>query len=999
MKRKSISRSAFFNLRIAIVAAVCILGVALTLFGSGALSGPGGKAQAGRLRANGGSHKISVRDRQVAESLKSRGARVVADYGNFVLLEANDTIANSLAGNAGANLVDYNNLVLLNAKTIDTSTPEAQSVHVAGAPKNGKQMRLIQFKGPIRPEWYKALAKTDARIVTYIPNNAYLVYGSADRLRAVQQLAASNPAVQWQGEYLPAYRVDPSITGANGTPPVDNHSAKGNEQFTVQLVEDRFENATTLALIEQLKLEPILANEKVLGYVNIKVALPKEAVIDQISQRGDVVSIQPFVTPKKNDEREDIIMSGNLTGNGPTPMDYFAYLTGHGFDLGTVSDFAVNMSDSGLDNGTQTPNHFALYRLGDSTNPSNSRVIYNRLVGTPNPGSTIQGCDGHGTLNSHIVGGYVPSGTVNGVNFDAFPHADASLFHYGRGMAPFVKIGSSVIFDFGFTFPSYETLERMAYNDSARISSNSWGAAVAGQYNTDSQRYDALVRDADNQTSGNQEYTILFTTGNSGPGGTTCGSPGTAKNVISVGAAENVHPFGGADGCGIADSGADNANDIIFFSSRGPCTDGRKKPEIVGPGTHDTGGVFQASLVSPPGSGNGVADACFNAQGVCGGPNGNNFFPLGQQWYTASSGTSHSCPAVSGTAALIRQDFINLGLTVPSPALIKALIMNSARYMNGTGANDTLWSNSQGMGEVDLNNLFDTIDNDHIIRDEADLFTASGQQVVVAGTVSDNTRPFRVTIAWIDPPGPTSGNAFVNNLDLEVDVGGNTYKGNVFTGADSTPGGAADIRDNAESVFIPAGVSGSFEVRVIATNIAGDGVPGNGDSTDQDFALIVSNAVEGPTPTPSPTPTGTPAPSSTPTPTPTPAGCQYAFTEGTDTIVPGDTDTGNHADDGDTLVSLPFNFQLYDQTFNEVNVSSNGRLDFVIANEPGGFLSACLPAPPNIGPFDYTIFPLWSDYRTDIVGEGCNNFASGCGVFTSVSGSAPNRIFNIEWRA
>ena len=53
---------------------------------------------------------------------------------------------------------------------------------------------------------------------------------------------------------------------------------------------------------------------------------------------------------------------------------------------------------------------------------------------------------------------------------------------------------------------------------------------------------------------------------------------------------------------------------------------------------------------------------------------------------------------------------------------------------------------------------------------------------------------------------------------------------------------------------------------------------------------------------------------------------------------------------------------------------------------------------PIICPYDYTIFGLWSDYRTDIVGEGCSNFASGCGIFTSVSGTAPNRIFNIEWR-
>ena len=95
---------------------------------------------------------------------------------------------------------------------------------------------------------------------------------------------------------------------------------------------------------------------------------------------------------------------------------------------------------------------------------------------------------------------------------------------------------------------------------------------------------------------------------------------------------------------------------------------------------------------------------------------------------------------------------------------------------------------------------------------------------------------------------------------------------------------------------------------------------------------------------------------------------------------------------------MPFSFSLYDQTYNGVNVSSNGRLDFVCINEPGGYMAACLPAPHNLCPFAYTIFPLWSDFHTDVVGEGCSNFASGCGIFTSVSGTAPNRIFNIEWR-
>ncbi|MFN0084375.1 MAG: hypothetical protein ACKVX9_03200, partial [Blastocatellia bacterium] len=124
----------------------------------------------------------------------------------------------------------------------------------------------------------------------------------------------------------------------------------------------------------------------------------------------------------------------------------------------------------------------------------------------------------------------------------------------------------------------------------------------------------------------------------------------------------------------------------------------------------------------------------------------------------------------------------------------------------------------------------------------ADTFTATGQQRVLTGTIPDSTKPFRVTLAWTDAPGSTTGNAFVNNLDLEVVVGGQTYKGNVFTGAFSSTGGAADIRNNVESVILPAGVTGTFAVFVKAANIAGDGVPNSGGALDQDFALVIYNA-------------------------------------------------------------------------------------------------------------------------------------------------------------
>ena len=73
----------------------------------------------------------------------------------------------------------------------------------------------------------------------------------------------------------------------------------------------------------------------------------------------------------------------------------------------------------------------------------------------------------------------------------------------------------------------------------------------------------------------------------------------------------------------------------------------------------------------------------------------------------------------------------------------------------------------------------------------------------------DPGKPFRVTLAWTDAPGSTTGNSYVNNLDLEVTVNGTTYKGNVFSGPNSIVGGTADVRNNAESVFLPAGAGGS----------------------------------------------------------------------------------------------------------------------------------------------------------------------------------------------
>ena len=106
-------------------------------------------------------------------------------------------------------------------------------------------------------------------------------------------------------------------------------------------------------------------------------------------------------------------------------------------------------------------------------------------------------------------------------------------------------------------------------------------------------------------------------------------------------------------------------------------------------------------------------------------------------------------------------------------------------------------------------------------------------------------------------------------------------------------------------------------------------------------------------------------------------------------IEPGSTDTGNHGDDQTTTIALPFSYSVYDQTFNSITVSSNGNAQFTTTD--AALTNDCLPWPTH----DYTIFPYWDDQRTEC---GCRLPRWNCGIFTSVSGTAPNRIFNIEWR-
>ena len=424
------------------------------------------------------------------------------DYGGFRVVEVNDATADALvAAGVGEKLADADQ-ILLNAGAVDTTTTAAKALRRTVGAFAGKSLHLVQFAGPIKQEWVKALEADGLRIVTYIPNNAYLVWGEAPAVARLQDRAvdSAKSAVQWEAAWRDEWKLAPSVRATK--------EQAAAEMLSVQLVEDKEANAETLAVLRAAGASFLREPWTAPGYVNFVVQLAPEK-LGALTARPDVVSVHRHVEPRMKDESQATILAGNLSGNGPaTGINYFNTLAAWGFTQAQfdASNFAVDVSDDGFDNSTTTPNHFALYRNGDKTQAS--RLIYRVTQGTPG-NDAGQGNSGHGQLNGSIIGGFVPTGsvTVNGntTSTTTFPHADAQGFRYGLGIAPFVKLGNSTIFDSTagtFTNPNYTTLQSAAYAAGARVSSNSWGAPVSGVYNSDSQAYDNLVRDAQPGTAG-----------------------------------------------------------------------------------------------------------------------------------------------------------------------------------------------------------------------------------------------------------------------------------------------------------------------------------------------------------------------------------------------------------------------------------------------------------------------------------------------------------------
>ncbi|MEK6302886.1 MAG: S8 family serine peptidase [Acidobacteriota bacterium] len=796
---------------------------------------------AGSYRSPSNLRKVVIQsdDAGALDRAAASGATELADYGSFKLFAMDQSAVEAqqqtgLSGEAASGdsvtdsrreftIRDDFNVLLLRSGAVDTTaedtpgnfiglgraaTPGRSQTAALSQSASGSQLRLIQFIGPVKRAWLDRVRAAGLELIAYVPNNGYLVRGDVRQTARLSTLADSDERfVQWEGGFEAQHKIHPAL--------VDSVKADPEGEVTVAVQVARSSSRKDPREESDIRSARRLASSvigdayEVSNFANLKMRIPASKV-SQLAALPNVVNIEPWAAPQLFDERSNQIIAANLSADGKSPNGpgYMSWLAEHGFT--SRFGFAIDVTDTGLDRGSTAADKLHPDFL-DSQNQS--RVLYARDYTSELDAGDVEG---HGTINLSIAGGANTSAATGA--------RDSAGFNYGLGVAPFALLGSSRIFQSAGRFDLIEPYTKLvseAYRDGARVQSNSWGS-ISNSYTIDSQEYDLRVRDAAPAQAGNQEIPICFAAGNSGFR-ETISSPSSAKNVISVAASENSRK-GGEDGCGVIDTEADNASEMASFSSSGPTDDKRIKPDITAPGTHIQGAASQ--------------HPDFNGEGVCGEAFQKPYWPAGQTLYTWSSGTSHSTPQVAGAAALARQFFLNRS-EEPSAALIKALLLGTASYMTGEGAGGNLPHVRQGWGLLNLNRAFDGASK--IFVNQTTSFTDSGQEFVFTGEVKDSTQPVRVMLAWSDAPGFSAAAPWVNDLDLEVSINGQVYRGNNLKGQESQPGGAADFRNNVEGVWLPAGTIGTFVVRVRASNIAGDGVPGNGDATDQDFALLVYN--------------------------------------------------------------------------------------------------------------------------------------------------------------
>jgi hypothetical protein len=172
---------------------------------------------------------------------------------------------------------------------------------------------------------------------------------------------------------------------------------------------------------------------------------------------------------------------------------------------------------------------------------------------------------------------------------------------------------------------------------------------------------------------------------------------------------------------------ADDADQVVAFSSRGPTQDDRIKPDVVAPGT------FILSTRSTRLAPNNFAWKAY--------PPNKSYFFMG--------GTSMATPLTSGAVGLIRE-FLRKerGLANPSAALLKATLLAGAQRLPKTAPAGTIADPHQGFGRVNLDR---SLKSPLCTLDGPALKTGEKSTTVIA--VATGGKSLRIAMCYSDSPG------------------------------------------------------------------------------------------------------------------------------------------------------------------------------------------------------------------------------------------------------
>jgi subtilisin-like proprotein convertase family protein len=826
---------------------------------------------------------------------------------------------------------------------------------------------IVQAHGPIDNAFRATLAAAGAQIVSYIPNNAYLVNLSAS---GANSIASEGFSVI---PYEPYYKLSSSLLAA-----VANNQPAGELKVAAF---PGTADATKTALAK-IGVTVVAEETTPLGPLFV---LQNVSDVTAVAQIPTVHIVEPsYKRVPANDLSRATV---GVAANAQTTNNYMN-LSG--------ANVLVEVNDSGI----------------DATHPD----LLPRVSGDL-PTSLVD-TDGHGTHVAGIIAGNgAMSTTVSNVPGSTFGTNGFAAVGQFRGMAPAAQLISvgSLGGDTNATSDRY--LQETPAQRNALISNNSWNYDGDNDYDLAAASYDAAVRDALAQVTGSQPVLFVFSAGNDGngddtdssPNGTpdSIESPATAKNVITVGAIQELRNINNqvtnADGTVTTPWFNETSTDSRVYSSSGrgnvgiltEGTYGRFKPDVVAPGTFivstrssqwDIGTFFFASptnisvginhiapikpnrlgantfppvftntvqvtiqllpngdspvpfpnlpiyfgLLSltpvydhfttnnqvsiPLDGGLTIADilntesiygdsyafyyaisnstsepitmdvvteifttnnpgnsqlVLSNLNQFIGTPNPNSTGP--GPYYRYETGTSMSAADVSGVLALIDDYFTNTLRTVPSPALLKALLINGARPTQGYNLLVQNNNNPEGWGLISLpDSLPSGVTNvsgpnascsSFFIDQSPTNALATGDRhtflVSVNPTNGAQAYPLRVTLAWTDPPGdPAAAVKLVNNLDLVVTNLDNPANPVIFYGNDigassSFPFNNAhgtndpanfDNINNIENVFISSQpqLGTNYSITVIGRGVNVNAVTAQTNNIVQDFALVIS---------------------------------------------------------------------------------------------------------------------------------------------------------------